>query len=646
MSAVLEQIVTPNKATRHLSIVPSVSPEIATTHATIRTTTHSLMVRSKLNVRSKGSGDVSELAALISSQGLLQNLVGYEQMIAGIRTGVIEIVAGGRRLAAIGSLIASGDLPEDYQIPYLLVDEAEAVAISLAENSGREPMHPADVYEAMMELFKRGASVDDIAISFGVDALRVKRRLKLANVSPRLFALYRNDEIDFDQMVALAVTDDHEAQEMAWDSGENSPHMRSAHNLRRLLTEQQINVQSDRVARFVGVEALEAAGGVVTRDLFSENGTGYTKDAVLLENLAHAKLTEAAKALEGEGLAWIEVCVRVDHAALAEYATARTSRRKPTEAEAAELAALDKARQQIQEDLNNEDEENEEAIDALYQRDDALEENEQAIRNSLVEPVEADKSLVGALVTVNHDGGMIVHRNLIRPSDKSKMVRITAASNDEDVKPKEKPIHSDRLTRILTSHRTAALQAEMMDRPDVALVVLTHGLIKKVFFTHDFSDKIAQISLQQPMLADEVKSGRAWEVLEAKREELEARLPEDSDDQTLLGWLLEQPQQTILDYMAFCTARSLNAVQDREKDSPAFVEMAKAVNLNMCDWWKPTATDYFSLVSKGRMSEVVTQAVSADAAAPLEKLKKAEAAEAAERNIALTSWLPEVLRAA
>ncbi len=44
----------------------------------------------------------------------------------------------------------------------------------------------------------------------------VQRRLKLANVSPRLMADYRADAVTLDQLMALSITDDHAAQEAAF----------------------------------------------------------------------------------------------------------------------------------------------------------------------------------------------------------------------------------------------------------------------------------------------------------------------------------------------------------------------------------------------------------------------------------------------
>jgi ParB family chromosome partitioning protein len=467
--------------------------------------------------------------------------------------------------------------------------------------------------------------------------------LKLANVSPRLVALYRKEEVSFDQMMALAISDSHTTQEQVWDSLDKWS--RQPHQLRKLLTAQQINVESDKVARFVGVSVFEKAGGTITRDLFSDSGTGYISDAALLESLAAAKLAKAAAKLDKEGFAWVDVRVRVDRSDLTDYAKVRTTCRKQTDEEQTALAALGAELDKLEDEIDAAHDAEDGNPDPLYERQEVLEAKQTVILQGLNQPDPADKLLAGALVTIDDSGKPIIYRDLIRPDDKSKMAKIGntagAATSDEKA-PKLKPVHSDRLTTVLTAHRTIALQAEMMNRPDVAFVVLTERLIKQVFFPHDYHEKITQISLQHPTLAKDVQSGSASIAFAAKREALLAQLPEDGD--ALLAWLLEQPQATVFDYMAFCTACSLNAVQTREQASPVFIEIAKAVNLNMGNWWKPTAETYFNHVSKARMVDVVTQAVSADAARPLDKLKKSPAADAAERSVALTCWLPEVLR--
>ena len=61
--------------------------------------------------RNRATG-IEELAALIASQGLIHNLVVTEQMKKGKKTGKYEVVAGGRRLAALNLLVSDGRLPK------------------------------------------------------------------------------------------------------------------------------------------------------------------------------------------------------------------------------------------------------------------------------------------------------------------------------------------------------------------------------------------------------------------------------------------------------------------------------------------------------------------------------------------------------
>lgn len=141
---------------------------------------------SKRNVRkTKTAGQsIDALAAIIERVGLRQNLT----VTAAADGRHYDVVAGGRRLAALKRLAKAGRIPKDWAVPCLLVADDEARTVSLTENVQREVMHPADQFEAFAALVKEGRGLEDIAADFGVSPLVVQRRLKLANVSPRLLA--------------------------------------------------------------------------------------------------------------------------------------------------------------------------------------------------------------------------------------------------------------------------------------------------------------------------------------------------------------------------------------------------------------------------------------------------------------------------
>src|SRR6185437_13544799 len=162
----------------------------------------------------------------------------------------------GRRWRALRLLIDQGRITPYFPVPCLTVSYERAVQISLAENSGRESMHPADEFEAFRQLIDAGQSIEDVAARFGVTPLVVERRLKLANMSAKFIALYREGEITLEHLMAFAVTDDHDRQEQAWESLKVFD--RTPIVIRRALTDDEVSL-SEPIARYVGIKAYEKA---------------------------------------------------------------------------------------------------------------------------------------------------------------------------------------------------------------------------------------------------------------------------------------------------------------------------------------------------------------------------------------------------
>jgi ParB family chromosome partitioning protein len=238
-----------------------------------------LLRRSKRNARTTPRLSMPELAASIARIGLLQNLV----VILAADGEQYEVVAGDRRLTALKLLAKKKRITADQEVPCLLVSDASARTVSLAENLLREQMHPADQFEAFAALVKEGRPIEDIAADFGVSPLVVQRRLKLANVSPRLMADYRAGGVTLEQLMALTITDDHAAQQAAFYAAPEW--QRSASALRERLTEREIDA-SHPLVHFIGMDAYTAAGGGIRRDLFADDDSGtYLTDAALLETL-------------------------------------------------------------------------------------------------------------------------------------------------------------------------------------------------------------------------------------------------------------------------------------------------------------------------------------------------------------------------
>lgn len=255
------------------------------------------------NVRKTESDkNIDELAASISPHGLLQSLVVRKN-----KRGRYAVVAGRRRLLALQSLAENGNIATTMPIPCQVLDDAvDATEISLAENVQREPMHPADEFDAFKALIESGMPPADVAARFGVTESVVKQRLKLANVCPSLIAAYRKGKMTLQHIMAFTVTDDHEAQERVWrelpEWQTDDPSV-----IRDMLTEHEITA-SDRRVKFVTIKAYEKAGGTVRRDLFSDGEDGvFIDDVVLLESLVAKKLEKAATQIRKEGWKWVVV---------------------------------------------------------------------------------------------------------------------------------------------------------------------------------------------------------------------------------------------------------------------------------------------------------------------------------------------------
>lgn len=261
------------------------------------------LVHSKANVRRTGRGlALDGLMASIAAHGLRQNL--NVRATSGNR---YEVVAGGRRLDALRRLAAAGQLDGKIPVACLVLAEDESpTEVSLAENTQRVDMHPDDQCEAFRLRVEEGAPIEDVAARFGVTPAVVRQRLKLAAVSPVMRAKFRDGKLTLAQMMALALVDDHAAQEQAWSDlpeWNRSPEM-----LRRALTSEGVAADG-HLGSFVGLEAYEAAGGAVLRNLFEEEAP-ILADGALVQRLATAKLEADAEIVRAEGWKWVEVELR------------------------------------------------------------------------------------------------------------------------------------------------------------------------------------------------------------------------------------------------------------------------------------------------------------------------------------------------
>ena len=609
---------------------------------------------------SKSRSSITELAASIKDSGVLQNLV----VIKGTR-GLHEVCAGGRRLDALALLAQSADIAENYPVPVLVVPADQALLASLAENVFHEPMHPADEYIAFAKLSAQGKSVEDVAAAFGVTPLVVKRRMKLATVSPRLMAQFRADQIGLDCLMALASVDDHAKQEQVWA---NLPSWnRRPDCLRQMLAQGEIESDRDPVARYVTLAAYEKAGGALRRDLFCDDDKkAYLLDAALLDRLASEKLERKAKQIAAQGWKWIEVRARYSFDEFVSYGELRKSRREPSEEEA---AAIERIESRIAElhpqmealvDQGDDDGQGDQVFLQLEAEEETLQTKLKALLESLcVWPVEL-MAEAGCVLFVGSKGTAEVKFGLIRPDDRASMAEAAKQARPTDgpdnalvslPSGKSRPVHSDKLMRRLTAHRVAAVQAELIQRPDVALAAITAHLAVKLmkdgFRCHRGGDDALTLSVSDThdglrRETEDMAGSAAWKAMETERVHWVSLLPEAGP--TLFPWVMKQDQATVMRLLTFLVATSVTGVSGIERETQTTDALAEALELDMRKWWTATAASYFEHVSKARVLEVVTEAAGANAASPLASLKKDAVVAGAEQTLTGLGWLPPMLR--
>ena len=239
----------------------------------------------------------AELEASIRAKGILQNLIVHPPGSDG--KGFYLVVAGGRRLRILQKLAAADVIDAArYKVPCKIEQPEEAIETSLAENTIRAAMHPADEFVAMAALIDGGATIDSVARRFGTSERHVRQRLRLGKLAPALLDAFRAGDINLETVTAFTLGADHQAQLAVWNQVKDQSYI-SPHRVRHLLIETAIAFDSD-LGLFVG-EAYKAAGGTITRDLFSADDEGFMDDAALVRRLAIEKLEAKAAELRPAG---------------------------------------------------------------------------------------------------------------------------------------------------------------------------------------------------------------------------------------------------------------------------------------------------------------------------------------------------------
>ena len=459
---------------------------------------------------------------------------------------------------------------------------------------------------------------------FFVNPTVVKQRLRLAAVSPKLLDIYAEDGMTLEQLMAFTVTADHARQQQVWDSVSHS-YNKEPYLIRRQLTEGAVRA-ADRRALFIGIEAYEAAGGVVMRDLFQHDDGGWLQDPALLDRLVTEKLQAEAEALREEGWKWIEVATDLPYGHSAGLRRLVGETAELTEEEAASFEALRTEYETLEaEHIGGDD-----LPEAVDQRLGEIETAMAAFENRPIRFDPADITRAGIFVSIDSDGALRVERGFVRPEDEAPVEPVPTDTDDTPAPTStEIPIQravitvggaqaasepeaseeddtirplSDRLVTELTAHRTLALRDGVANDPQVAFQAVLHALCLSAFYRYaastclEITAKQSGFSAQAPGLA-ETASAKA---IDARQAQWAKQLPETPADLWNTLTAFDSESQSAL--FAHCASLTVNVVKEPWNRRPdAFAhgdQLARAVSLDMAAaGWTPTVDNYLGRVA-------------------------------------------------
>lgn len=602
------------------------------------------LVQSALNVRKQApdAAKLAELAESIKAVGVLQNLVAFEQP-----DGLLAVAAGGRRLAALQQLLAAGDIDNDYLVPVKVVDEEMAVTLSLTENSHREDMHPADQIRAFMMLSESGKTAAQIGSVLGYTTRHVQKCLRLAGMAPALLEALAANEINLDQLQALSANEDHQRQLNVWQNAINgSFYAQNPEHLRRDVLCDEISAENNIQLNFVGREAYEQAGGDFRYDLFTDEG--FITDPALLERLTREKLHAAAKEIaDAEGWKWSEgrlSMIRPYGEDAQQYRLEPQPDADLTGQELTQIAEWEAERNALAD--------TEENIDRVMQLNEEIEKLTEQAENRAWLYVDRARGGVVASLT---DGVLSIQRGVMLRVEVEKVQQVAdqTALSPLDAKPKNDeerqrdPVEAISLPLLtkMSSERTLAVQAALMQQPEKSVALLAWTLCLNVFGSGAYN-KPAQISLtcQHYSLTNDAPSGKegaAFQALMQEGQRLETRLPDGWKQDFTTFFTLNTTDLTAL--LGFCTACSLDGVQTREMghtSSSPLDALETAFDFHLRDWWQPTKANFFDHLKKPQIIDALNEVGQTGAARDADKMKKGDAAELAESKMANNRWVP------
>ena len=603
-----------------------------------------------------GTAD-TELKASIAAHGLLENLV----VLPVPNRDQYQVIAGGRRLKALKELFDDDVITFDHPVPCLVMTDATAGAeISLTENVIRAEMHPADQMETFTQLTETGNTPSDIATRFGLAVSTVEKYLRIGAVSPIIMQAYRNGDCNMSHVIAFASTTDQRLQEKTWHEVTDTRYDISEHRIRRLLQTNRTNAGTS-LAQFVGIDDYEAAGGRVTRDLFSEEDASgiWLEDQDLLNALAKQKL-QALVDEQASEWKWVDHDLVYDWTTRNSFEHLRPGPADPTKEEQTELAANETRTSQLTDKLEDTDDD-----DPTWSDDDEAEYKTLVERHRQIEhQIESrreftpeQRALAGAIVTIER-GEAKWHQGLIRPEDQRAVKK--QQKQDEKKLTSSAPLaptgtkrYSEPLTEDLRDIRSNLIRSHLAGSFTNAFDLLTFQLARQVFGFNTYYSHAINLhtnSRHRPNVHSEEEYFQRIDVGKRQLTQQQEQLP--------LDWLNADTRADAFEQMcllsakdkqrlfAASVARTLNGQLTTDNSPlPETETVVDRLRINFAKNFRPDAAMMWQRIKKADLLQIAQKTLGADWANAHRKDKKTELAQAMETAFAAGKERPSGLTA-
>ncbi|TGP22317.1 MULTISPECIES: ParB/RepB/Spo0J family partition protein [unclassified Mesorhizobium] len=555
--------------------------------------------------RTRTDEGIEELKASIRAHGLIQALrVRHDEA-----SGKFKIIAGHRRHRVLCELATDGDtaggvaVTPDYQVPAIIgdVDDDAARELSQAENFIRLPQHEADTYETFRELADRGLDESQIAARFGIEPKRVKRMLALGRLSPVILEAWRSGELDqngraFEIVRAFTLAPSILDQERIFAKLKKD---RNLHGHAVTLALGGADRDAAKHIKIAGLNAYEAAGGRVTRDLFGDNHIIADKDIAL--RVAEQKVEATLAGLKAEGWSWTSMASDLPYAWEYGWSKEKPSEGKMTADEKKQIKKLEKL-----------------AAKGNDVASGHLADLRKAIADRQWTPDQLAKA--GAVLELSYYGDLKIVRGVVKPQAPKKVT--------EDGKPAEKgpPTISNAIHDRLSIQATLAVRDALREEPRLGLVALLAGFMAH---RHLHTDSPVRVYHDGFGRVHSEKESFAWAF---------ARLSAMSD-------------QELFAAAAGCAAEAVHMERPYagkppfDTNSSPLAAAIDAGRLAKALGEAFDAEDYFKSIAKPFVITAIREAINEDEARKADKLKKKELVEFAVKNVPPTGWLPPELRA-